>query len=198
MRAPVQEFRVNRDFGRFVLPFVALLVMFFLVTMLLGGIFTTTAIGGVLVGLAATAVLVLVLKVKYDRMVAGTVVRFSPSGVELEDALGFRVSLAWPDITRVGRVETRMASPRKVGRPGGMRVRAGATEALGLIGWGERVVPRRVPGWMRARLAEAPVDPRTGRPQVAIPLGELDPAWQEGEMGAWVARHRPDLLPVSA
>lgn len=30
--------------------------------------------------------------------------------------------------------------------------------------------------------------------QIAIPLGMIDPYWTYGAMGAWVRRHRPDLL----
>jgi hypothetical protein len=30
--------------------------------------------------------------------------------------------------------------------------------------------------------------------QTAIPLGAIDPYWTYGAMGAWVRRHRPDLL----
>src|SRR5690606_33045215 len=136
-----------------------------------------------------------VLVVKHRRLVRGTVVRFSAVGVELTDAYGFRLRLRWPDIERVGVVESRMASPRAVGRPGGVRVRAGAMRSLGLIGWGEREVPPRVPRWMRDHLAGVPADPRTGLRQVAIPLGAVDPGWQRGRMGEWVRHHRPDLLP---
>ncbi|MFG1704650.1 hypothetical protein ACFLIM_15795 [Nonomuraea sp. M3C6] len=65
-------------------------------------------------------------------------------------------------------MDTQLANPRRVGRPGGVRVRAQALRSVGLIGWGERTVPPRVPGWMRDRLARVPVDPATGRPEVAI------------------------------
>ncbi|WP_147268140.1 hypothetical protein [Spongiactinospora rosea] len=198
MYNPSQEFRVNGSFGRFVLPFAAPLVMFFLVMLLLGAIFTATTVGGVLVGLAGTGALVGVLARKYAKMADRTLIRFSPFGVELEDGSGFRARLAWGDITRVGEVQTRMASPRTIGRPGGMRVRAGTMRSLGLIGWGERVVPQRIPGWMRQRLAAVPVDRRTGRPEVSIPLGAIDPAWQNGDMGSWVARYRPDLMQAAA
>ncbi|PZG31039.1 hypothetical protein C1I98_30495 [Spongiactinospora gelatinilytica] len=172
--------------------------MFFLVMLLLGAVFTTTTVGGVLVGLVGTGVLVGVLARKYAKMADRTVIRFSPLGVELEDGSGFRARLAWGDITRVGEVQTRMASPRTIGRPGGMRVRAGAMHSLGLIGWGERAVPQRIPARMRQQLAAVPVDQRTGRPEVSIPLGAIDPAWQNGDMGNWVARYRPDLMQVGA
>ncbi|GAB3401378.1 hypothetical protein [Flindersiella endophytica] len=36
---------------------------------------------------------------------------------------------------------------------------------------------------------------RIGRiDQTTIPLGAIDPHWTYGAMGAWVRRHRPDLL----
>ncbi|GAA3108293.1 hypothetical protein GCM10020001_027920 [Nonomuraea salmonea] len=69
-----------------------------------------------------------------------------------------------------------------------------ALRSVGLIGWGERAVPPRIPAWMRDRLARVPVDPATGRPEVTIPLGEFDPVWQRGPMGDWVRRYRPDLM----
>lgn len=47
---------------------------------------------------------------------------------------------------------------------------------------------------MRERLARVPVDPATGRPEVTIPLGELDPQWQRGPMGDWVRHYRADLI----
>ncbi|GAA2873990.1 hypothetical protein GCM10020220_074180 [Nonomuraea rubra] len=55
-------------------------------------------------------------------------------------------------------------------------------------------MPPRIPGWMRERLARVPVDPATGRPEVTIPLGELDPQWQRGPMGDWVRHYRADLI----
>ncbi len=52
-----------------------------------------------------------------------------------------------------------------------VQVRAGAMRSVGLVGWGEREVPLRVPGWMRAHLARVPVDPDTGLQWLGIPLG---------------------------
>ncbi|MFI9592241.1 hypothetical protein [Nonomuraea sp. NPDC052265] len=99
-----------------------------------------------MIGAVATAALFGVLVVKHRRLVAGTVVRFTPEGVELADARGFRVRLRWPDISRIDVVDTQ------------------------------------------------PADPVTGRPEVAIPLGEIDPLWERGPMGDWVRRLRPDLM----
>ncbi|NUR91984.1 MAG: hypothetical protein HOY71_48595 [Nonomuraea sp.] len=177
--------------ARFVAPFAGPLVLFFAVCLLLGAIFTGSSALGVVIGALATAALAGVLVVKHRRLVAGTVVRFTPEHVELADARGFVVRLRWPDITRIDVVDTRLADPRRVGRPG---VRVQALRSAGLIGWGERTVPPRIPGWMRDRLARVPTDPVTGRTEVAIPLGEIDPLWQGGPMGDWVRRRRPDLM----
>jgi hypothetical protein len=180
-------------FGRMVVPFVFMLVFFFVVMLLLGSI-----IGGLVTGIAvaigATAGLVAVLYGKFRRMRAGTVIRFSQYGVELSDQLGFRARLTWPDITRLGEVDTRMATPRSVGHGTGTRARVGSMKSLGLIGWGERITPRRIPAWMRQSLATQPVNPADGRPEVSIPLGGIDPNWPNGPMGQWVHMYRPDLL----
>ncbi|MEQ4719127.1 hypothetical protein [Nonomuraea sp. B19D2] len=188
-------FRVRAgSFPRFVAPFIAPLVLFFAVCLLLGAILTGSTLLGMVIGALAGAVLLAVLAVKHRRLTIGTVVRFSEDGVELTDSYGFRVHLRWPDITRIDIVDTQLADPRVMGRLGGMRVRAQALRSAGLIGWGERTVPPRIPGWMRDRLARVPVDPVTGRPEVAIPLGEVDPLWERGPMGDWVRRRRPDLM----
>ncbi|MGW3348419.1 hypothetical protein ACWDA3_34435 [Nonomuraea rubra] len=189
------EFRMRAGgFPRFLAPFIAPLVLFFAVMLLLGAILTNSTPLGAVIAAAATGVLVAVLAVKHRRLATGTVVRFSADGVELADALGFRVRLRWPDITRIDVVETQLATPRRVGRPGGARARVGPLRSPGLVGWGERTVPPRIPGWMRERLARVPVDPATGRPEVTIPLGELDPQWQRGPMGDWVRHYRADLI----
>ncbi|NBE96108.1 hypothetical protein FE391_08075 [Nonomuraea sp. KC401] len=191
----MEEFRIKAgSFPRFVTPFIAPLILFFVVILLLGAIFTGSTALGAVIGLLATGALLAVLAAKHRRMSSGTVVRFTEEGVELTDSLGFRVHLRWPDITRIDVVDTQLANPRRVGRPGGVRVRAQALRSVGLIGWGLRTVPPRIPGWMRDRLARVPVDPATGRPEVTIPLGEFDPLWQRGRMGDWVRHHRPDLM----
>jgi hypothetical protein len=191
----MDEFRIRAgSFPRFAASFAAPLVLFFAVCLLLGAILTSSTPLGVLIGALATAALLAVLIVKHRRLTSGTVARFTPDGVELTDSYGFRVRLRWPDVTRIDVVDTRLADPRRIGRPGGVRVRTQALRSVGLIGWGERTVPPRIPGWMRDRLARVPVDPVTGRPEVAIPLGEFDPLWERGPMGDWVRRHRPDLM----
>ncbi|MEU4225367.1 hypothetical protein AB0F17_13810 [Nonomuraea sp. NPDC026600] len=191
----MDEFRIRRGlFPAFVAPLLMPLVLFFPVCLLLGAILTGSSVAGVLIGLLGVGALVGVLAVKHHRMVAGTVVRFSPQGVELEDTYGFRLRLEWARMDRIDVVESRMASPRTIGRLGGVRVRAGALRSAGLIGWGTREVPPRVPRWMRAQLAGVPVDPRTGLQRLGIPLGAIDPLWERGPMGDWVRRQRPDLL----
>ncbi len=190
----MDEFRIGRgSFLAFAAPFLLPLLLFFPVALLLGSILTDGA-WGLVIGVAGTSALLGVLVVKHRRMVAGTVVRFSPRGVEMADTYGFVLRLDWPDVQRVGVVESRMASPRTIGRPGGVRVRAGAMQSVGLVGWGEREVPARMPGWMRDHLARIPVDPDTGLQWLGIPLGAVDPLWERGPMGDWVRRHRPDLL----
>ncbi|TDD26422.1 hypothetical protein [Nonomuraea diastatica] len=191
----MEEFRIRAgSFPRFVAPFAAPLVLFFVVILLLGAIFTGSTLLGIAIGALGTGALFAVLAAKHRRVSSGTVVRFTAEGVELTDSLGFRVHLRWPDITRIDVVDTQLANPRSVGRPGGVRVRAPALRSVGLIGWGERMVPPQIPGWMRDRLSRVPVDPATGRPEVTIPLGEFDALWQRGRMGDWVRHHRPDLM----
>lgn len=56
-------------------------------------------------------------------------------------------------------------------------------------------MPPNIPDWMRATLVAQPVNPVDGRAEVTIPLGGIDPNWQQGAMGAWVRMYRPDLLP---
>ena len=107
---------------------------------------------------------------------------------------GFHVRLAWRDITRMGQVDTRMAGSDRIGEDGGVKVGVGSMKSLGLIGWGERVVPANIPDWMRQNLAAQPLNPADGRPEVAIPLGDIDPNWLHGAMGHWLRLHRPDLL----
>jgi hypothetical protein len=179
-------------FGRMVLPFVFMLVFFFAVMLLLGSIFTGL-IGGIAIAAVATGVMVGVLYYKFDRMRRGTVVRFSEYGVELSDKLGFHVTLAWRDITRIGQVNTQMANPGAI-ESGDVSVSVGAIRSQGVIGWGYRSVPPRAPGWMRENLANQPRSPVDGRPLVAIPLGGIDPNWLHGPMAQWIRLYRPDLL----
>jgi hypothetical protein len=181
-------------FGRMLGPFIAALVMGFLVGLLLGAIITQSTIGGIGIGAAFTLLLVAILYRKFARMKSGTVLRFSPHGVELNDAMGFNLRLRWPDVLQLGTVQTQMANPRSVGVDGGTQVKVGAMQSQGLIGWGDRVVPRNVPGWIRANLESQPRNPQDGRPLVSITLSGIDPNWAYGPMGAWVRMYRPDLM----
>jgi hypothetical protein len=188
-----REFRMAQSGGflRMLLPFVAVLVLFFLLALAIGW-----ALGGPVGGWSAavvgTGILVGVLYKKFARLRSGTVVRFSEYGVELFDSLGFHVRLGWRDMTHVGRVEARMAAPDTFGEE--IKVWAGAMKSLGVLGWGDRVVPPTAPAWMQVRLNAQPRNPRDGRPLVAIPLGGIDKNWVNGPMGQWMRMYRPDLL----
>jgi hypothetical protein len=189
-----REFRMGGGgFGRMVLPFVIVLVFFAAVMLLLFSIFFGL-LGGIIAAIVGPLALLGVLYGKFARMKSGTVVRFSEQGVELSDAKGFHMRLAWPDITRIGRVDTQMANPGAIGEQGGVQVAVGAMQSQGIIGWGQRVIPPNAPGWMRENLAAQPKNPVDGRPEVAIPLGGIDPNWLHGPMGAWIRQYRPDLL----
>lgn len=189
-----REFKMaGGGFGKMVLPFVFMLVFFAAIMLLLGSI-VGGIVGGIVAAVVGTGALVGILYGKFSRMKEGTVVRFSEYGVELSDTRGFRVRLNWPDLTRVGQVSTQMADPGAIGEDGGVKVSVGAMMNQGIIGWGERVIPPNAPGWMRANLAAAPMNPYDGRPEVAIPLGGIDKNWLHGPMGQWVRIYRPDLM----
>lgn len=179
-------------FGRMVLPFVLVLALFFVIMLTLGSIFAGTA-GGIAVAVVSTGGLVGILYSKFNRLKKGTVVRFSEYGVELSDKLGFHVTIAWPDITKIGQVNTQMANPGAI-ESGDLSVSVGAMRSQGVIGWGHRTVPPRTPAWLRENLAKQPTNPVDGRPLVAIPLGGIDPNWLHGPMAQWIRLYRPDLL----
>jgi hypothetical protein len=191
----VDEFRMRRgSLLAFASPSLLPLVLIFPATLMISLFFTDSGFIGLLFAAGVTAALVGVLLDKHRRMVAGTVARFSPQGVEMEDVYGTCLRLSWPHADRVDVVESRLASSRTIGRPGGIRVRTGAMQCVGLVGWGERDLSLRVPGWMRVHLTREPVDPETGLQWLSIPLGAIDPLWERGPMGDWVRHHRPDLL----
>ncbi len=193
-----REFRMAEGgFGRMVVPFVIMLVFFAAIMLLLGSVFGSI-LGGVVAAVVGTGALTAVLYAKFVKMKAGTIVRFSEYGVELSDTKGFRTRLNWPDITRVGQVHTQMAGPDAIGEQNGVQVSVGAMKSQGIIGWGDRVIPPSAPDWLRANLAAQPRHPYDGRPEVAIPLGGVDPNWQYGPMGQWLRQYRPDLLGAAA
>ncbi|GAB2935572.1 hypothetical protein GCM10027203_40570 [Nonomuraea fastidiosa] len=70
----------------------------------------------------------------------------------------------------------------------------GALRSAGLIGWGQRTVPPRIPSWMRERPGPRARGPGDGPAGGDDSAGEFDPAWQRGPMGDWVRRYRPDLM----
>jgi hypothetical protein len=174
-----------------VLPFVFMLALLAAIMYVLGYV-VGGVVGGLIGSVVGTAIMVGVLYRKFVRMKSGTVVRFSEHGVELSDPLGFRIRLLWPDMTRIGQVNTRMASSAAVG--GDLQVGIGEMKSRGIIGWGDRVVPPNAPGWMREHLATQPKNLYDGRPEVAIPLGGIDPNWLQVPMGQWIRRYRPDLV----
>ncbi len=148
-----------------------------------------------LVFLVATmAVIATGVRLAKDRQLAAdTVVRFSAQGVEMEDAYGSRVRLAWRHIEGIDVVDSRVPSPRTVIRADGTHIRTGTRKCVGVVGWGEYEVSPDAPGWLISHLDRLPVDPVTGLAKLGIPLGVVDPLWEHGPMGDQVRRHRPDL-----
>lgn len=189
-----REFRMSGSFGRVVRSYAFVLVSFFALVLVVSASFAGWW-GGIAIAAAAVGAVVARVFSKFRAMRTGTVVRFSEQGVELSDQVGFRVRLLWPDIVRIGEVETRLSAPprnRRLFRD--VQVRDGVLTAPGVVGWGERITPPNLPDWMRERLASVPVNPADGRREVTIPLGEIDPNWVRGPMGEWVRRYRPDLF----
>jgi hypothetical protein len=195
-----QEFRVRDPWlmmARANLRIVPLLVIFYAIMVALGSLpFGGRLLPGLAVGLVPTVLLALRVYSKARRGFLSTVLRMSPAGVEWWDGYGFHVRLPWNRITRVGDVQTAVTKPgARVGVAGGVRLTVRAWHNSGLIGWGEQQTPARAPKWVQDLLAQAPREPNTGAPEVAIPLGGLDDRWTVGAMGDWVRRYRPDLLP---
>jgi hypothetical protein len=190
-----REFRpVPGGFGRQIKPLIALFVLLFVIMLFLGSaLFGGNAAGGVLAAVVVCGSLLGIQYAKYVKKQEGTVLRFSEQGIELTDTWGWRVSLAWRDMTHVGPVTTQTVNPKAMG-PEAVKVSAGPTKSLGIAGWGERVIPRNAPGWQRQLLATAPTNPTDGRPMVSIPLGDIDPNWTSGPMVQWFRHYRPDLL----
>ncbi|MEV1245412.1 hypothetical protein ACIBO2_02015 [Nonomuraea sp. NPDC050022] len=148
-------------------------------------------------GLAAAGMAIPAIGVRLARhrqMAADTVVRFSAQGVEMEDAYGSRLRLAWRHIERVDVVESRVPSPRTIAEADRIYVRTGTRKCIGVVGWGEYEISPSAPGWLLCHLERMPVDPVTGLQKLSIPLGVVDPLWEHGPMGDRVRHHRPDLL----
>lgn len=148
-------------------------------------------------GLTSAGMAMLAIGVRLARrrqMAADTVVRFSAQGVEMEDAYGSRVRLAWRHIERVDVVESRVPSPRTIAEADRIYVRTGTRKCIGVVGCGEYEVSPSAPGWLLCHLERMPVDPETGLQKLSIPLGVVDPLWEHGPIGDRVRHHRPDLL----
>lgn len=177
---------------------VPMLVVFYAIMVALSSLpFGGRLPPGLLLGLVPTGLLVLRVYLNARRGLLSTVLRMSPAGVEWWDSYGFHVRLRWDRITRVDEVQTSMTRPgARVGVPGGVRMSVRPWRNSGLVGWGEQEIPDKAPGWVKDLLARAPRDPRTGAPEVAIPLSGLDATWTIGPIGDWVRRYRPDLLPA--
>ncbi|MUL41337.1 hypothetical protein FZ103_09120 [Streptomonospora sp. PA3] len=187
------------QYARFIGPYAPLLILLFLVTTGIGAIFFETAaegtgtVAGIAVGLVATGAMGGLLAVRVHRMLTRTTVVVSPVGVELRDHLGVEIRLAWPD-ARVGDVTTRFSPDARAGRPGGVRVSTPEYRSHGLIGYGDRVLPRRMPRHMARRLAAQPRDPHTGRPLVAIPFTAAGTRQPPNPLVDAARHYRPDLF----
>ncbi|MFC4563732.1 hypothetical protein ACFO4E_17865 [Nocardiopsis mangrovi] len=188
---------------RYLLPWAAMVGMLFVVVLLLASIlFETLAEGtgtaaGAASGLVAAAVATVYLGRKVHRMLTGTVVTASPTGVELRDHQGFEVRMRWQDVTTVGTVLDRQGPRTVMGRPivaGGIRVGPAVIRSHGLIGWGERVVPPSAPAALRRTLDAQPRDPATGLVPVAVSFSAAGEPDLSNPLLAWARHYRPDLF----
>jgi len=200
--ADALEIRPQRPFRHFLRRFMPPLVLFFAITTVIAMIliFNSPASSAYRIGLAAgatlTAGLVALLYLKHRRMVNATLLRLSPTGLEMTDQTCLRLQIACTDITHIDDVLTRFTNPNAVPVPPGLvAVRPGTIRALGVIGWGRQDLPANLPRWVRQQLSQAPTNPQTHMVRVAIPLGFLDPHWTAGPAQAYFRRYRPDLLP---
>ncbi|WP_433512283.1 hypothetical protein ACQP2T_52460 [Nonomuraea sp. CA-143628] len=189
----MDEFRMMREFSlstiaRSLSPFVMLIPISVLARSVPG-----PQIGLVFLAAVMAVIAIGVRLAKYRQMAADTVIRFSAQGVEMEDAYGSRVRLAWRHIEGIDVVDSRVPSPRTITRADGTHVRTGTRKCVGVVGWGEYEISPSAPGWLISHLDRMPVDPIIGLPKLSIPLGVVDPLWEHGPMGDRVRRHRPDL-----
>jgi hypothetical protein len=143
-------------------------------------------------GVAATIASMSILYPKMKKGALSTVVRISPAGIEMTDDLGFLNRISWPDMVKVGRV-TAMASQGTVKGGGGKTFTQTAIKDMGVIGWGVRRVPEKIPATMRAQLAQLPYDPASGKHYISIPLSVIEADWVNGRMAQLVQHYRPDL-----
>lgn len=183
---------------RYLLAAGPLLGMFFFLSLVLASIpFESANPGTGMTGASVVAALatlcVTYLPVRNTRrMLNGTVVVISPTGVELRDHMGFEVRLRWQDATQVGRTVDRVAAGPGV-RVGDRQVQFKDLESRGLVGWGERVIPDRA-ARMRTVLASQPRHPETGAELVAIAFQAAGPRGWDNTLVTETRRHRPDVF----
>ncbi|MBB4933585.1 hypothetical protein F4561_004405 [Lipingzhangella halophila] len=197
-----EQFQVRNKsvtFLRMFLPMSPMYLLFAVVMTMLGSIpfGEDGLVPGIAVGVGSAGALAVFFYAKARRGALTTIVRMSPAGVELWDDKGTHIRLRWNAMTSVGPVNTAMVDPRQkiqTGVNNGAGMKVAQLRGTGAIGWGEHALPERSPVWMLERIAAVPRHPQTGAPQVAIPLGQVDPSWLDGRMGAWVQQHRPDLM----
>lgn len=185
---------------KFIGLWTPVLGMLFVVLLLLASIpFETMQEGtGTPAGIAVGSVGVLIaagsLLYKKHRAQTGTQVIVSPVGVELRDAMGFEVRLRWADVTAVGTVHDQQSKRQPLNTRGGVQVQTPVASSDGLIGWGERVVPRRAPLWLREHMASQPTNPQTGQHSVAISFSAAGEPGFGNPLLQQTHRYRPDLL----
>ncbi|MBT2224794.1 hypothetical protein [Nonomuraea sp. NEAU-A123] len=190
----MDEFRMVHEFSlstaiRLCTPLVLLIPVFLVLRSIPGSDIEVGVIAA-----AATMIAMGVRLARYRQLVTDTVVRFSAQGVEMTDAYGSRVRLAWRNIEGIDVVDSRVPSPHTVIRADGTHIRTGTRKCVGVVGWGEYQLSPRAPGWLISHLDRLPVDPVIGLPKLSIPLGVVDPLWEHGPMGDRVRRQRPDLF----
>lgn len=196
MSTPIEFHPTANPFGIVMLRFAPLLALFLLIASTLGSLaFGGRLVPGITVGVIATIGLVVYVGVRFRKMVNNTVVRFSPAGVELIDATGIHVRLAWGNITKIGLVSTAVAEPKEI-KAGDLEITVKPMRNLGLIGWGERYIPPTAPDLVKQQAAKARINPQTGYIEVGIPLSVIDKTWTAGQIGQIVRTYRPDLLPA--
>lgn len=183
---------------RYLLAFSPILGMFFFLTLVLASIpFESTnpgtgTAGGAVVAAFATLCLTYFPIRNTRRMLNGTVVVLSRTGVELRDHMGFEVRLRWRDATQVGRTVDRIAAGPGV-QVGEEHVQVKDLESRGLVGWGERIIPESA-ARMRGVLASQPRHPQTGAELVAVSFQAAGSSDWDNPLVAEARRHRPDLF----
>ncbi len=183
---------------RYLLAFSPVLGMFFVLTLFLGSIpFESMNPGTGMAGGSAIAALATLCLTYFPirntrRMIKGTVVVLSHTGVELRDYMGFQVRLRWRDAIQVGRTVDRVAAGPGV-QVGEEHVQVKDLDSRGLIGWGERVIPEKS-ARMRNVLASQPRHPSTGAELVAVSFQAAGPNGWGNPLVTEARRHRPELF----